>query len=64
LGEGSGVAAMETIGRVAFVPHLFVTGDISAVRGLKPGAVIMQKPFGEAELTGAIRRALGAALAS
>jgi FixJ family two-component response regulator len=53
---------VEEILRVGFVPHVFVSGDISRLRTLKPGAVAMQKPFSESDLLRAIQRALGAAV--
>ena len=61
LGDGSGVAAVETILRAGPVPHVFVSGDPSTVQALRPDAVVMQKPFREADLARAIQRALGAA---
>jgi DNA-binding response OmpR family regulator len=61
LGDGSGVSAVEEILCTGPIPHLFVSGDISGVQGLKPGAAVMQKPFGEADLAQAIQRALDAA---
>jgi two-component system, response regulator PdtaR len=64
LGDGSGVAAVEEILRTGPVPHLFVSGDTSSVRALRPGAVVIQKPFRESDLARAIRRTLGAAAAS
>lgn len=59
LRDGSGLTAVDQILRCAFVPHVFVSGDVSQVRKLKPNAVTIQKPFREAELASAIRRALG-----
>ena len=64
LGDGSGVSAMEEILRTGFVPHVFISGDISTVRALKPDAVAIQKPFDEFDLVRAIQRALGATVAS
>ncbi|HEY9343657.1 MAG TPA: response regulator [Inquilinus sp.] len=61
LGTGSGVAAVEEILRTGPVPHVFVSGDSSIVQALRPDAVVMQKPFREADLARAIQRALGAA---
>jgi two-component system, response regulator PdtaR len=61
LGDGSGVSAVEEILRAEAVPHFFVSGDISAVQALSPGAVCIRKPFGEADITQAIQRALGVA---
>lgn len=61
LGDGSGVAAMMEILRGGTVPHVFVSGDTSMIRSLRPDAVILQKPFREAELAQAMKRALGAA---
>jgi two-component system, response regulator PdtaR len=60
LGKGSGVSAVEKILRTGFVPHVFVSGDISSVRARRPDAVLIQKPFREPELARAIRRALAA----
>lgn len=60
LGDGSGLAAVEEIRRTGCVPHLFVSGDASRVRALRPDAVVLQKPFREADLARGIRRALGA----
>lgn len=62
LGDGSGFSAVEQILQTGFVPHVFISGDISGVRSLKPGAVAMQKPFSESDLLRAIQRALGAAV--
>jgi DNA-binding response OmpR family regulator len=64
LGDGSGVSAVEKIGRTGSIPHLFVSGDISSVKALRPGAVVIQKPFHEADLARAIQCAVGAAAAS
>ncbi len=60
LGEGSGIAAMETIRRIQPVPHLFISGDISRVRAMRPDAVMLEKPFHAADLTHAVQRALAA----
>jgi CheY-like chemotaxis protein len=60
LGDGSGISAIEEILRTGFVPHVFVTGDASKVRALRPGAVVIQKPFPDPELARAIQRALDA----
>jgi DNA-binding response OmpR family regulator len=58
LGDGSGISAIDDILRIRFVPHLFMTGNISRVKALRPDAVILAKPFSEAELTVAIQRAI------
>jgi CheY-like chemotaxis protein len=63
LGEGSGVSAVEKISRAGPIPHLFVSGDISRIKKLRPDAVAIQKPFREADLARAIQRALGATAA-
>lgn len=63
LGDESGISAVEDISRNGPVPHLYVTGDISRVKALRPGAVVIQKPFSESDLTRAIERALGNAVA-
>lgn len=64
LGDGNGFSAVEKILQTGFVPHVFISGDISTVRARKPGAVAIQKPFDESALVGAIQRALGAMAAS
>jgi CheY-like chemotaxis protein len=58
LGDGSGLSAITEICRISPVPHLFVTGDMSLIAALRPDAVAVQKPFREADLAQAIRRAL------
>lgn len=56
LAEGTGTAAMEQISRTTPVPHLFMSGR--AREFATPGAVLLAKPFREAELVQAIERAL------
>lgn len=57
LREGSGLAAVDQILRKRFVPHVFVTGDLRGVSKLRPGAVVIAKPFTEENLAQAIARA-------
>ena len=59
LGRGSGVAVVEEILRAAPVAHVFVSGDPEKVRMCRPDAVVVRKPFRQAEL----ERAIGIALA-
>jgi DNA-binding NtrC family response regulator len=57
LREGSGVAAVEAIARVASVPHILMSGaPIPA--GRRP-ALLLQKPFMYDDLVSAIERATG-----
>ena len=58
LGAGSGISTIDEILRIRFVPHLFITGNFSRVKPLRPDAVILAKPFSEAGLSLAIQRAL------
>lgn len=58
LGDGSGVAAVVEILRTRSVRHLFVPGDISRVSGIRPGTVVLQKPFRIADLERAIAQAV------
>jgi CheY-like chemotaxis protein len=60
LGEGNGIRAVETILRAGPVAHLFTTGEALGVSLRRPGAVVVQKPFDEADLIPAIARALAA----
>jgi DNA-binding response OmpR family regulator len=61
LGRGSGVSAVEEILRAGPLAHVFVTGDADRVRRRKPDAIVVRKPFREAELANAIDLALAAA---
>jgi two-component system, response regulator PdtaR len=58
LTSGNGVSAVDSILATRFVPHLFTTGNALKVRLLKPDAVVLEKPFHEAELADAIVSAL------
>ncbi|HZL58144.1 MAG TPA: response regulator [Stellaceae bacterium] len=59
LNHGSGEAAVDEIQRTGKVPHIFVSGDPPAsIQARRPGAVVIGKPFREAELANAIQRAL------
>ena len=62
LGQGSGVSAVEEILRVGPVAHVFISGDAERVHTRKPDAVVVRKPFREAELARAIDMAVAAAL--
>jgi DNA-binding response OmpR family regulator len=58
LGTGSGIAAMDEILRAGFVTHLYMSGNVAMFRMLKPNAPVLEKPFYESELEGAISRAI------
>jgi DNA-binding response OmpR family regulator len=58
LGEGSGIAAVRHITEGGAVPHLFVSGNAAHVLILQPSALVLQKPFREADLEHAIEHAL------
>jgi CheY-like chemotaxis protein len=60
LGEGNGIRAVETILRTGPVACVFTTGDALSVSLRRPGAVVVQKPFDEADLIPAIARAIAA----
>jgi CheY-like chemotaxis protein len=60
LGEGSGISAIDTIHRTAAVPHVFVSGDVSRVRRLRPSSIFIQKPYRESDLARVIQEALDA----
>jgi CheY-like chemotaxis protein len=59
LGEHSGVAAVKEILREAFVPHVFVTGDVLRNLELGPEAVLIQKPYRTHDIVAAIARVIG-----
>jgi CheY-like chemotaxis protein len=58
LRDGSGISAVEQICDSGFIPHVFVSGDISRIKASRPAAVAVQKPFREFDLIRAIERAL------
>lgn len=58
--DGSGLPAMARITRAMPVAHLFITGY--ARPAAMPSAVLLTKPFREADLVQAIERALGPAV--
>jgi CheY-like chemotaxis protein len=58
LGAGSGISAVAQILTERPIPHVFVTGDSLAVRQQMPDAILIEKPFREADLIKAIDRAL------
>ncbi|MEO8683226.1 MAG: response regulator [Devosia sp.] len=57
---GSGILAMRKILSHAYVPHIYISGDSLIAETLDQNAVILQKPFSEAQLGDAIVRALAA----
>lgn len=59
LRDGSGISAMTKILLTRQVPHVFVSGDVSGVRALRPDAVVIQKPFFASDLARAMQLALG-----
>ena len=61
LGRGSGVSAVEEILRAGPLAHVFISGDAGRLGVRKPDAVVVRKPFREAELARAIDTALAAA---
>jgi CheY-like chemotaxis protein len=62
LDQGSGVSAIEKILRSGFVPHIFVSGDVSTVLVVRPDAIVLRKPFRNPELAYAIQQALAISL--
>jgi len=64
LGEGSGLAAMDDILAAGFVPHIFMSGNARRVEALRPGTLVLEKPFDQARLERAIRCVLDPAALS
>lgn len=58
LREGTGINAVARICRSGFVPHVFVSGDISDLKSGLKNAVIIQKPYREADLVRAMESAM------
>jgi FixJ family two-component response regulator len=51
---------LERIEENLSIQHVSISGDIQNLRTQRPDAVILQKPFRDADLLRAVRRALGA----
>ncbi len=62
LGPGSGVRAVEEILRSRAVPYVLMSG--CAVPAARPDAVVLAKPFWDADLVRAMDRALAATAAA
>src|SRR5690349_6921705 len=60
LGRGSGISAVEEISREKPLAHVFISGDAARVRLRQPDAVVVRKPFRQAELARAIEIAVAA----
>ena len=60
LGQGSGISAVEAILRTGSIAHVFISGDAERVRLHHPDALVVRKPFRQAELVTAIEVALAA----
>lgn len=60
LGNGSGIAAVDTVLKTGFVAHLFISGNIAKVRAQRPDAILLEKPFHEPQLMIAIDQAMAA----
>jgi DNA-binding response OmpR family regulator len=58
LRDGSGMSTMQMACGPKFIPHFFISGDISGIRAARPSAIVVQKPFREADLAFAIKRAV------
>jgi CheY-like chemotaxis protein len=57
LDPGSGYDAMRRILMNGHIPHIFISGDKISAEHLGPGALALQKPFQDADLEHAIRKA-------
>jgi CheY-like chemotaxis protein len=58
LASGNGLSAVDAILSTRFVPHIFTTGNALKVKLHKPDAIVLEKPFHEADLADAIASAL------
>ncbi|HEY8591914.1 MAG TPA: response regulator [Sphingomicrobium sp.] len=55
LSRGCGIDAVQRICDEKPIPVLYITGTASAVRERCPWAIVIQKPFGMADLTEAVK---------
>ena len=58
LGHGSGLRVVDAVLENGAVPYLFVSGDIKRIQRVRPHAVIVEKPYFEADLARAIEKAM------
>lgn len=58
LASGNGISAVDAILATRIVPHIFTTGNALKVRLQRPDAIVIEKPFHEADLDDAITSAL------
>jgi CheY-like chemotaxis protein len=58
LGRGSGLVVMDDILLNGPMAHIFVSGDTTRILEQTPGAIVLEKPYFEADLEQAIWRAL------
>ena len=58
LRQGSGLTAVSAILAQGFIPHVFMSGDRLTKTVMGPEAIVLQKPFQEADLLRAIAKAL------
>ncbi len=58
LRQGSGLTAVSAILEQGFVPHVFMSGDRLTKTVMGREAIVLQKPFQEADLLRAIAKAL------
>ena len=58
LGNGSGIAAITEILQTHYIPHVFMSGNLTAVHRLRPDAITLLKPFDEAMLAAAMQAAM------
>ena len=42
LGEDSGLAAMDEVLATGFIPHIFMSGNVAKVEGLRPGTPVLR----------------------
>ncbi len=59
LQDSSGILAVSALTKLRAVPHIFMTGNVASVLAAMPDAIVIEKPFDEAQLIDAIERALG-----
>ncbi len=58
LGHGSGLRVVDAVLANEPVPHVFVSGDTRPIARRRPHAVIVEKPYSEADLERAINKAM------
>ena len=61
LSDGTGIGAVNEILTHGYIPHVFVSADLSQLRATNPNAIMLSKPYAYEQMVAAIHRAIATA---